>query len=98
MTCKRSGERGTPYVGRYVMLGYTWVVLSNFLYFFCEMGTFFNKISVFVPQGGYLFQRNFLYLPSKMEPICKKFSVCYSTKLVKFKQKISLYFCKMGIV
>ena len=37
------------------MLGYTLVVYEKFLYFFCEMGTFFNKISVFFLQGGYLF-------------------------------------------
>ena len=34
---------GTPYVWRYVMLGYTWVVLRNFLYFFLEMCTFFQQ-------------------------------------------------------
>ena len=36
---------------------------------------FFNKISEFFPQGGSLFWRKFLSLSSKMEPICKKFSV-----------------------
>ena len=39
--CHTRGGEGTPYVGRYVMLGYTRVVLRNFLYFFREMGTFF---------------------------------------------------------
>ena len=38
----RPGE-GTPYVGRYVMLGYTWVVFEKKLYFFREMGTFFQQ-------------------------------------------------------
>ena len=34
--------KDTSYVGRYVMLGYTWVVFEKFLYFFREMGTFFQ--------------------------------------------------------
>ena len=88
---------GTPYVGRYVMLGYTWVVFEKKLYFFREMGTFFQQISVFFLQGGYLFWRKFLYLPSKIESICNKFSVFYFTKLVEFTLKISVYFFKMGI-
>ena len=58
---------------------------------------FFNKISAFFLQGWYLFWRKFLYLSNKMEPICKKFSVLYSTKLLHFTHNISVHFYKMGI-
>ena len=54
--------------------------------YFCTFSArwvpFFNKISAFFPRSGYLFWRKFLYLSSKMEPICKKFSVFYFTKWV----------------
>ena len=46
----------TSYVGRYVMLGYTWVVFEKFSVPFPRDGDlFFNKISVLFLQGGYLF-------------------------------------------
>ena len=75
--------------------------MGCFWEFFCTFSArwvpFFNKISVFFLQGGYLFWRKFLYLSNKMEPICKKFSVFYSKKLLHFTHKISVYFYKMGI-
>ena len=52
---------GTPYVGRYVMLCYTWVVFEKKLYFFREMGTFF--------------QQNFCIFSARWVSILKKISV-----------------------
>ena len=52
---------GTPYIGRYVMLGYTWVVFLKKLYFFHEMGTFF--------------QQNFCIFSARWVSILKKISV-----------------------
>ena len=37
-----------------------------------------------------------MYLSSKIESICNKFSVFYFTKLLEFTLKFSIYFCKMG--
>ena len=80
------------------MLGYTWVIFEKFsVLFSARWVPFFNKISVFFLQGGYLFWRKILYLSNKMEPIYKKFSVFYSTKLLHFTHKISVYFYMMSI-
>ena len=68
--------RGTPYVGRYVMLGYTWVVFekisvlfpwdgylfsTKFLYFFCKVGIYFEENSYICRARSNPFTRNFLY-------------------------------------
>ena len=78
------GGGGTPYIGQYVMLGYTWVALRKFLYFFREMGTFFQqnfcifsarwvsilkKLSVFVKQDGTHLQEIFCVLLHKFGEI-----------------------------
>ena len=76
------GGGDTSYVGRYVMLGYTWVVFEKFLYFSARWVPFFNKISVFFCKVGIYFEVNFCILSSKIEPICKKFSAFYSTNLM----------------
>ena len=76
---------GTPYVWRYIMLGYTWVVFDKFLYFFREMCTFFStkfqnffsarwvsilkKNSVFVEQDGTHLQEIFCILFHKVGAI-----------------------------
>ena len=91
------GVGGTPYVGWYVMLGYTWVVFEKFLYFFREIGTFFQQnFCIFSPRWVSILKKISVFV-EQMEPICKKFSVFYSTKLVQFTHKISVC-CKMGIV
>ena len=92
------GGGGTSYVRQYWMLGYTWVIFEKFsVLFSARWVPFFNKISVFFLQGGYLFWRKFLYLSNKMEPIYKKFSVFHSTKLLHFTHTISVYFYRMRI-
>ena len=75
-------------------MGYFWEIFCTFS---VRWVPFFNKISVFFLQGGYLFWRKILYLSDKMEPIYKKFSVFYSTKLLHFTHKISVYFYMMSI-
>ena len=83
------GVGGTSYVGQYGMLGYTWVIFEKFSVLFPRDGfLFLTKFLYFFLQGGYLFWRKFLYLSNKMEPICKKFSVFHSTKLLHFTHKI----------
>ena len=52
----------------------------------------------FSPQGGYLFSGKFLQLSSKMEAICKQFSVLHSTKLAQFTNTVSVYFLQDGYV
>ena len=96
---KKPGGRGrTSYVlcravrDARLYMGYFWEILCTFP---GRWVPFFNKISVFFLQGGYLIWRKFLYLSNKIEPICKKFSVFYSTKLVHFTRKISVYFYKI---
>ena len=75
-------------------MGYFWEIFCTFS---ARWVPFFNEISVFFLQGGYLFLRKILYLLNKMEPIYKKFSVFYSTKLLHFTHKISVYFYMMSI-
>ena len=75
-------------------MGYFWEIFCTFS---ARWVPFFNKISVFFQQGGYLFWSKILYLSNKMEPIYKKFSVFYSTKLLHFAHKISVYFYMMSI-
>ena len=72
---------GTSYVGQYGMLGYHGLFLRNFLYFFSDMGTFFQqnfcifsarwvsilkKNSVFVEQDGTHLQEIFCILFHKV--------------------------------
>ena len=75
-------------------MGYFWEIFCTFS---ARWVPFFNKISVFFLQGGYLFWRKILYLSNKMEPIYKKFCEFYSTKLLHFTHKISVYFYMMSI-
>ena len=75
-------------------MGYFWEIFCTFS---ARWVPFFNKISVCFLQGGYLFWRKILYLSNKMEPIYKKFSVFYSTKLLHLHIKISVYFYMMSI-
>ena len=78
------GGRGAPYVGQYIMLGYTWFVFEKFLYFFHKMRTFFQqnlcifaargvsimkKICVFVKQDGTHLQKIFCMLFHKVGAI-----------------------------
>ena len=62
-------------------MGYFWEIFCTFS---ARWVPFFNKISVFFLQGGYLFWRKILYLSNKMEPIYKKFSVFYFRKVAAF--------------
>ena len=66
--------KGTPYVGQYVMLGHTWVVFEIFLYFFCEMGTFFQQnFCIFFCKVGIYFEENFCICQARLNPFATNF-------------------------
>ena len=67
---------GTSYVGQYGMLGYTWVIFekffvlfprygylfsTKFLYFFCQVGIYFEEKFCICRTRWNPFTRNFLY-------------------------------------
>ena len=78
----QSPGMGTPYVGQYVMLGYTWVVFESFWYFFREMGTFF--------------QQNFCIFSARWVSILKKISVFAKQDWIHLQQIFCISFHKIG--
>ena len=70
----RPGGGRTPYVGRYVMLGYTWVVSEKFSEFFPRDGyRFSTKFLYFSFKVGIYFEEIFCICQARWNPLARKF-------------------------
>ena len=78
------GGEGTPYVGRYVMLGYTWVV--------------FEKFSVLFLRDGHLFQQNFCIFSARWVSILKKNSAFVTQDGTHWQEIFCILFHKVGAI